>query len=108
MAREKEQMIEEYRKQLEHFDDEHYSVEDANIRKEKTKEDMEQELEKIKSDHDFELMYQRSYYHMLDRMRKDLISAQIKSNDLFESKKQKESGMPDEIEKSRKSKESRM
>lgn len=53
-------------------------------------------------------MYQRSYYHMLDRMKKDLISNKINSNDLHESYKQKVQIKEEELEKSRKSKEQRM
>ena len=53
-------------------------------------------------------MHQRSYRHMLDRMKKDLVALQIRSNELFDSKKQKEEIADEETEKSRKSKEQRM
>lgn len=49
----------------------------------------DEELDVIKEEHDFEMMFQRSYYHMLDRMKKDLVSTQIKANELHESYKQK-------------------
>ncbi len=45
---------------------------------------------------------------MLDRMRKDLISYQITSNDLHVSAKSKTAISADELEKSRKAKEMRM
>lgn len=53
-------------------------------------------------------MFQRTYYHMLDRMKKDLIALQIEAKELQESSKQKESIMVEETEKSRKAKEQRM
>lgn len=49
----------------------------------------DEELDLIKEEHDFEMMFQRSYYHMLDRMKKDLVSTQIKANELQDSLKQK-------------------
>lgn len=45
---------------------------------------------------------------MLDRMKKDLISNEINSNELHDSFKSKESIKADELEKSRKSKEMKM
>ena len=39
-------------------------------------------LENIKETHDFELMLQRTYKHMVERMHKDLIATQIKAQDL--------------------------
>lgn len=62
----------------------------------------------LKDEHDFELMFQRTYYHMLDRMKKDLIALKIEAKDMFESAKQKDSIAFEETEKSRKAKEQRM
>ena len=66
------------------------------------------ELGMIKDEHDFELMFQRSYYHMIDRMKKDLVSLSIKSNEMQDSYKQKEQIATEETDKSRKAKEQRM
>ena len=44
----------------------------------------------IKDEHDFELMFQRTYYHMIDRIKKDIIALNIQANDLRDSNKQKE------------------
>ena len=66
------------------------------------------ELSMIKEEHEFELMYQRSYAHMIDRMKKDLIAIKITANEMGESYKQKEGIMNEESEKSRKTKEQRM
>lgn len=62
----------------------------------------------IMEEHDFELMFQRSYYHMLDRMKKDIVSLTIKSSEMQDSYKSKEGIMSDETEKSRKAKEQRL
>lgn len=45
---------------------------------------------------------------MLDRMKKDLISLQLTSNDLIESLRSKRSIMNDELNKQRKSKENKL
>lgn len=45
------------------------------------------ELNMIKEEHDFELMFQRSYAHMIERMKKDLIAIKIEANDLIESQR---------------------
>lgn len=47
----------------------------------------------IRDEHDFENMFQRVYQHMIERMKRDLIAIQIKSNELHGSDKQKESIM---------------
>lgn len=62
----------------------------------------------IKDEHDFELMFQRSYYHMIDRIKKDIIALNIQAYDLKDSNKQKEIIMQEEAEKSRKAKEQRL
>ena len=64
-------------------------MEDSNFRKTNYMQSTVSELDQIKSEQDFEMMFQRSYYHMLDRMKKDLIATQIKANELQESYKQK-------------------
>jgi len=43
------------------------------------------ELTMIKEEHDFELMFQRSYAHMIDRMKKDLVAIKISANEMSES-----------------------
>ena len=68
----------------------------------------EDELTMIKEEQEFELMFQRTYVHMIERMKKDLIAIKIKATDLNDSCKQKELIMNEESEKSRKTKEQRM
>jgi Ser-tRNA(Ala) deacylase AlaX len=62
----------------------------------------------IKDEHDFELMFQRTYQHMIERMKRDMIALQIKASEMHDSYKQKEAIMYEESEKSRKSKEQRL
>ena len=54
------------------------------------------------------MLYQKQYQHMLDRMKKDMISLQLTSNDLMESLRSKRSIMNDELNKQRKSKENKL
>ena len=65
-------------------------------------------LAEVKFRHDFEQLFQNQYQHMLDRMKKDLISLQLTSNDLIESLKSKKIIYEDELHKQRKSKENKL
>jgi hypothetical protein len=49
-------------------------VEDMLFRKTSFMKSTDDELDEIKDQHDFELMFQRSYYHMIERMKRDLVS----------------------------------
>lgn len=62
----------------------------------------------MKERHDFEMLFQHQYQHMLDRMKKDLISLQLESNDLTESLKSKRIIITDEMNKHRKAKENKL
>ena len=41
----------------------------------------------IKDEHDFEVMFQRVYMHMTERIKRDLIAIQIKANEMHDSYK---------------------
>jgi hypothetical protein len=90
VAREKERELEEIKKRLEQKGDEEYKVEDQLFRKTNVIVTAEDELSMIKDEHDFELMFQRTYYHMIDRIKKDIISVNIVAREVRESHKQKE------------------
>ena len=90
VAREKERELEELKKRLDLKGDEEYKVEDQLFRKTNVIITAEDELSMIKDEHDFELMFQRSYYHMIDRIKKDIISINIVAREVRESHKQKE------------------
>ena len=95
-------------KKLDNKAEEEYKFEDSLYRKTTYMKSTDDELTMIKEEHDFELMYQRSYQQMIERMKKDLIAIKINANELHDSYKQKESIMNEESEKSRKTKEQRM
>lgn len=92
-------------KKLEQKNNEEVVVEDTLFRKTYNIKSTSTELDDIKLEHDFELMYQRSYYHILDRMKKDLIATQLKSAEMQDSFKSKEKIQTEESEKARKAKE---
>ena len=54
-------------------------IEDTNMKKTNGLKNTGEGLENIKETHDFEIMLQRTYKHMIDRMHKDLIATQIKA-----------------------------
>lgn len=97
-----------FQKKLEQKGEEEYKFEDSLFRKTTFMQSTDDELSMIKEEHEFELMYQRSYTHMIDRMKKDLIAIKIQANEMQDSFKQKEGIMNEESEKSRKTKEQRM
>ena len=65
-------------------------MEDDLFRKTNYIQSAEGELGMIKDEHDFEMMFQRVYQHMIERIKKDLIALQIKANEMHDSHKQKE------------------
>jgi chromosome segregation ATPase len=87
LVREKERELEELKKKLEQKGDEEYKVEDALYKKSNNILSAEDELAQIRDEHDFELMFQRTYYHMIERMKRDLIALQIEANDMHDSHK---------------------
>ena len=62
-------------------------------------EEAKKELAEVKMTHEFEMLYQNQYQHMLDRMKKDLISLSLAANDLIESLRSKHTIMNDELNK---------
>ena len=53
-------------------------------------------------------MYQRTYIHMIGRMKSDLIAAKIKQNEMQESFKSKKQIFEEEAEKHRQAKQQRL
>ena len=87
LVREKERELEELKKKLEQKGTEEYKVEDALYKKADTIQTAEEELAQIKDEHDFELMFQRTYYDRSTRMKRGVIALQIEANDMRESHK---------------------
>jgi hypothetical protein len=88
--------------------EEEFKYEDSLFRKTSFMQSTDDELTFIREEHEFELMYQRSYAHMIERMKKDLIAIKIEANELGDSLRQKEGIVGEESEKSRRTKEQRM
>ena len=57
------------------------------------------ELEGLQEEHAFEKLTQHQYMHMLGRMKADLISSQLRSQDLKDSMKSKKEIAEEETEK---------
>ena len=59
-------------------------------------------------EHDFEKMTSQSYTHMIERMKADLISSTLRSQELKDSMKSKQDIAAEESEKQRKAKQERI
>ena len=60
---------------------EEQSIEDRLERKTNGLENTAGTLDGIKRDHEYQMMVQRSYQHMIHRMNQDLIAIQIRFNE---------------------------
>lgn len=72
IAREKE--LETMKSKLDQANRDEYDIEMRSTKQNFGIGNKQSELDKIKDEHDFELMAQRSYRHMLQRMKKDAIA----------------------------------
>lgn len=108
LVKEKERELDDLRKKADNKSEEEFKFEDSLFRKTSFMKSTDDELAQIREEHDFELMFQRSYQHVIERMKRDLIAVRIEANELHESQKQKEAIMAEESEKNRRSKEQRM
>ena len=77
---------------------------DSNALKASTTQGNKGELEALVEEHDFQKMTTESYQHMLKRMKADLISSQLRSQELKDSYKSKSDILNDESDKQRKAK----
>jgi len=77
------------------------NLNDFNEDRDEDMENTDSQLEKIKNKHDFEIMLQSSYRHMIDRMHRDMIAYQIEANDHLESFDAKSRILVEETEKNR-------
>jgi len=108
IVRGKEQELELARKKLEGMGEQEINLEDTKIEKDNSLVIAQETLERVKHEHDYELMFQRSYKQMLARMKKDLIAIKIDATEQHASYKQKQQIVGQEQDGSRKSKEQRM
>lgn len=86
----KEKELQQLKKKKKRIDEENLLVEGESIAVTERLEDLYVASQTIKKKHEVAQMDQRIYYHMLDRMKKDLIAMKIKTNELQKSQKKKE------------------
>ena len=108
LVAQKEAELEKIRKTLEQVQTQEVLEEGDQLKSSENLDNLEQEYADTKYQHEVEQMQQKTYYHMLGRMKKDLISQQIRTNELGDSLKSKNLIVDEELEKSRKSKEQRL
>ena len=65
-------------------------------------------MKSIEKKHAEHCMFQRTYLHMIQRMKADYIASQIRTNELQESYKSKKKIYEDEAEKHRQAKQQRL
>jgi hypothetical protein len=70
--------------------------------------DSKQEMDDIKEASDFEMMKQRQYKHMIQRIQADLIAMKIKVNEKQDSYQSKQTILDEETEKKRKATQQRL
>lgn len=104
----KEEELKLLKKQIEQVNQEELYAEGDAISMNDKLEDLHIAFSTVKKRHEVSNMDQKIYYHMLDRMKKDLIAMKINTNDLKTSLKHKNSIVENEDEKSRKSNENRL
>jgi len=81
---------------------------DSNALKASTTQGNKGELESLIEEHDFQKMTTESYQYMLKRMKADLISSQLRSQELKDSFKSKSDILSDESDKQRRAKQERI
>ena len=92
------------KRQLEKAGEQEIFLTEMNQLKQGTQTQNQSELEALKEEHAFEKLTQDQYEHMLDRMKKDLISSQLRSQELYKSMKSKSEIVNEETEKQRRAK----
>ena len=104
----KQAMLEQKKKELEMIKIEETNVHDTNIRMTTGLNDTEETLKTIEKRHNAALLDQRTYNHIIHRMKADLIAAKIKQNEMQESFKSKKQIYEEESEKNRTAKQQRL
>ena len=104
----KQQELDDLKRQLEKTGEEEISLSDSNAMKASTTQGNANELEALVEEHDFQKMTTESYAYMLKRMKADLISSQLRSQQLKDSHKSKSDILTGESDKQRKAKQVRI
>ena len=104
----KQDHLEDLKRQLEKAAEEEIFLSEVNENKKGTADSTKEELEALVEEHEFEKMTQCQYNHMIRRMKADLVSSQLRSQELKDSMKSKEEIVKEESEKVRKAKQERI
>ena len=104
----KQHELDNLKRKLEKAGEEEIFITQKNINTEEAKNSYKTEFEQLQEEHDFEKLTQAQYEHMLKRMKQDLISSQLRSQELKESMKSKQDILTEETEKQRKAKQERI
>jgi len=104
----REQELQLLKKQIEQVNQEELFAEGESITMNEKVEELNIASEGVKKQHEVSQMEQKIYYHMLNRMKKDLIAMKIKTNELEISIQHKNSIYTKEYAKSKKSQENRL
>lgn len=107
-VRQKEIELDNLKNKLEQAKLDEENTKNKNMNNENMIEDYSDTNKSLQETHDYELMLQKTYQHMIQRMKADLISIQIKANEANESYKSKLHIMNEETEKARKSRQELM
>jgi hypothetical protein len=83
-------------------------IEDETYSKTHHIDETKSEMELIEEQADFELMKQRQYKHMQQRIQQDLVAMKISVNEHKESFEQKKQVLAEETEKKRKANQARL
>ena len=83
-------------------------LEEANARNNFSQQSAIDQQAQLVHNHAMEMMLQRTYKHMINRMQADLIACQIEANELQESHKSKQQIAAEETEKNRKAKQQKL
>lgn len=104
----KEQELQQLKKQIEQVNQEELFAEGDAITMNEKLEELHIASSSVKKRHEVSQMDSKIYFHMLDRMKKDLIAMKIKTNELETSMQHKDSIFSKEYAKSKKSQENKL
>lgn len=104
----KEKDLDRLKRKLEQQQNEENFIEDDVFLKQTGITDTKDEMMQIKEASDFEMMKQRQYKHMIQRIQADLIATKIKVNERQESYQSKLAILEEETEKKRKATQQRL
>ena len=95
-------------RELEQAKTDEAAIEEQNTSKETGLSNTKNVLDGINDTHEYQMMVQRQYEHMIQRMNQDLIAIQIRFNETQDSYKNKHQVYTEEAERHRQAKQQRL